>query len=210
VAQSPASPDGPPTPPDRRLPTLADAQAHYRALQAQQLASRRRALQWVIRVGAAAFAAAFALPALALKTLTRETHGLAPGDALVYATGDQAGKPVSLDAIAPGTAVQAFPQGKTDNADNLVELVQLGPGADAAHLVAFSAICTHLGCTVLAKLNAQGDIACPCHGSVYDPRQGAKVIAGPAPRPLPSLPIRVDPGGAIVANGTFSGPVGPV
>ncbi|HEX5498425.1 MAG TPA: Rieske (2Fe-2S) protein, partial [Thermomicrobiales bacterium] len=103
-----------------------------------------------------------------------------------------------------------FPQGKTDNADNLVELVQLGPGTDAAHLVAYSAICTHLGCTVLAKLNARGDIACPCHGSIYDPAAGAKVIAGPAPRPLPSLPVRVGPDGAVVANGTFSGPVGPI
>jgi rieske iron-sulfur protein len=208
VAQPPTPPDAGPDAADRA--SLAAARAHWQALQEHQLATRRHALQWVIRIGAAAFAIAFALPALALKTLTRETRGIAAGDALVFATGDQAGKPVSLDAIAPGTSVQAFPEGKTDNADNLVELVQLGPGADAAHLVAFSAICTHLGCTVLAKLNAQGDIACPCHGSIYDPAAGAKVIAGPAPRPLPSLPIRVAPDGAIVANGTFSGPVGPI
>ncbi|HEU5431761.1 MAG TPA: Rieske (2Fe-2S) protein [Thermomicrobiales bacterium] len=208
MAHSPIPPDAGSDAADRAA--LAAARAHWQALQARQLASRRRALQWVIRIGAAAFAIAFALPALALKTLTRETHGIAAGDRLVYATGDQAGMPVLLNAIAAGTAAQAFPEGKTNSADNLVELVQLGPGTDAAHLVAYSAICTHLGCTVLAKLNARGDIACPCHGSIYDPAAGAKVIAGPAPRPLPSLPIRVGPDGALVANGTFSGPVGPI
>ncbi|HEU0115489.1 MAG TPA: hypothetical protein VFQ80_12475, partial [Thermomicrobiales bacterium] len=123
----------PPTPPDAGAgaadrAALAAARAHWQALQERQLASRRRALQWVIRVGAAAFAIVFALPALALKTLTREMHGIAAGDTLVYAAGDQAGHPVLLSAIVPGTAVQAFPQGNTSNADNLVELVQLGPG----------------------------------------------------------------------------------
>jgi thiosulfate dehydrogenase [quinone] large subunit len=57
--------------------------------------------------------------------------------------------------------------------------------------VAYSAVCTHAGCTV-AYDRARGELICPCHGSIYDPRHGAHVVAGPAPRPLPMVPVRVD------------------
>ena len=65
----------------------------------------------------------------------------------------------------------------------------------AGTAVAFSAICTHKGCTVApagAKLN------CPCHGSVYDALTG-KVLSGPAPRALTSVPVTVKDG-AVVAS----------
>ncbi|MFN2561257.1 MAG: ubiquinol-cytochrome c reductase iron-sulfur subunit [Jatrophihabitans sp.] len=58
----------------------------------------------------------------------------------------------------------------------------------------FSAICTHLGCTVQAdgsKLN------CPCHGSQYDALTG-KVLRGPAPDPLPSIAVTVTDGNVVV------------
>jgi rieske iron-sulfur protein len=48
---------------------------------------------------------------------------------------------------------------------------------------------------------------CSCHQSEYDPRHAAKVVGGPAPRPLPALPLRQE-GGALVAAGTFNGRVG--
>lgn len=54
---------------------------------------------------------------------------------------------------------------------------------------AFSATCTHQGCTV--KEVTGGTINCPCHGSKYDPATGG-VTAGPAPRPLPAKPIKVE------------------
>jgi nitrite reductase/ring-hydroxylating ferredoxin subunit len=67
-------------------------------------------------------------------------------------------------------------------------------GTDAA--VCFSATCTHMGCTV----NPDGTkFVCPCHGSEFDAKTG-KVIAGPAPRPLPQIPVTVT-GGQIVTNG---------
>jgi Rieske Fe-S protein len=55
-------------------------------------------------------------------------------------------------------------------------------------LKAFSAICTHQGCTVNSIAN--GVITCPCHGSQYSAVNGA-VIRGPAPRPLPTIAIAV-------------------
>ncbi|MER8008610.1 MULTISPECIES: Rieske (2Fe-2S) protein [unclassified Streptomyces] len=53
---------------------------------------------------------------------------------------------------------------------------------------AFSAICTHLGCTVGAV--ADGTINCPCHGSKYRIADGS-VAGGPAPKPLPAEQIEV-------------------
>ena len=183
---------------------LAYRQAH----QEERLATRRRILRWAIRVGTGAFSLALLLPALALRTLTREVQEVTAGDLLVYATGDQAGLPVDVAAIEPAMAVQAFPEGKSDNERNLIELVRLAADLPAG-LVAYSAICTHLGCTVLPRLSEQGYIVCPCHASVFDPAADAQVVSGPANRPLPALPIEVASDGVVRAAGGFEGPVGP-
>jgi rieske iron-sulfur protein len=183
---------------------LAYRQAH----QEERLATRRRILRWAIRVGTGAFSLALLLPALALRTLTREVQEVTAGDLLVYATGDQAGLPVDVAAIEPAMAVQAFPEGKSDNERNLIELVRLAADLPAG-LVAYSAICTHLGCTVLPSLSEQGYIVCPCHASLFDPAAAAQVITGPANRPLPALPIEVSSDGVVRAAGGFQGPVGP-
>jgi Rieske Fe-S protein len=53
---------------------------------------------------------------------------------------------------------------------------------------AFSAICTHQGCHVNRVAGRR--IFCPCHGSVFDAVTG-RVVAGPAPRPLPPVRISV-------------------
>jgi len=203
-----------PSPDSRSFPTdfqtsqeryLAYRQAHHE----ERLATRRRILRWAIRIGTGAFSLALLLPALALRTLTREVHEVAAGDTLVYATGDQAGLPVDVAAIEPDMAVQAFPEGKSDNERNLIELVRLAADLPAG-LVAYSAICTHLGCTVLPRLSEQGYIVCPCHASVFDPAADARVVSGPANRPLPALPIEVSSDGVVRAAGGFAGPVGPV
>ena len=183
---------------------LAYRQAH----QEERLATRRRILRWAIRVGTGAFSLALLLPALALRSLTREVQEVTAGDLLVYATGDQAGLPVDVAAIAPDMALQAFPEGKSDNERNLIELVRLAADLPAG-LVAYSAICTHLGCTVLPRLSEQGYIVCPCHASVFDPAADARVVSGPANRPLPALPIEVSSDGVVRAAGGFAGPVGP-
>jgi rieske iron-sulfur protein len=201
------SPDERPAQPDD-IAGLALYRAQRQTRQEQRVAARRRVLQWVIGIGAGAFSIALLLPALALRSLTRETKDVAAGDTLVYATGGHSGSPITAASIQPGTAVQAFPQGKSDNERNLIELVRLGEDLPAG-LVAYSAICTHLGCTVLANLTAEGDILCPCHGSMFDPAADAKVLRGPANRPLPSLPLAISANGQIAAAGGFSGPIGP-
>ncbi|MGI5289422.1 Rieske (2Fe-2S) protein [Nonomuraea polychroma] len=54
---------------------------------------------------------------------------------------------------------------------------------------AFSAVCTHSGCTVGSV--ADGQIVCPCHNSKFNITDGA-VTAGPADKPLPAQQIKVD------------------
>ena len=86
--------------------------------------------------------------------------------------------------VAPGSAVTF------KDAGSPAVLVHL----DSGDFVAYSAVCTHQGCTVAYK---NGQLACPCHGSVFDPADGAAVIAGPAQEPLPEIPVKVQ-GGDIV------------
>jgi len=62
---------------------------------------------------------------------------------------------------------------------------------DNGQFVAYSAICTHAGCEVQFDPSAR-DIACPCHGAVYDPYHNAQVVGGPAPYPLQKIPIQYD------------------
>jgi Rieske Fe-S protein len=66
----------------------------------------------------------------------------------------------------------------------------------AGEFKAFSAICTHKGCTVASVAN--GTIKCPCHGSIYDMATG-QVTGGPAPAPLASKTVTVS-GGSITVT----------
>jgi Rieske Fe-S protein len=67
-------------------------------------------------------------------------------------------------------------------------------------VVAYTAICTHTGCDVTDWLPDEGLLYCPCHFSKYDPKDGARVTDGPAPRPLPALPLRIVDGQLVVAG----------
>lgn len=92
------------------------------------------------------------------------------------------GKAIAAESdVAPGGAVKFKDRGRD------AVLVHL----DGGEFVAYSAVCTHAGCTV-AYQNAQ--LACPCHGSIFDPANGAEVVSGPAQTPLPEIPIRVQDG----------------
>jgi len=82
-------------------------------------------------------------------------------------------------------------------------------GGTADGYVAYSMVCTHEGCLVSGRLGE--NLHCPCHNSEYNPLEGAKVVGGPAPRPLPQLPIGVNQanGKLLLATGPFEAPIGP-
>ncbi len=163
-----------------------------------------------------------------LKVLTPEKKGggyvstIKPGDQLVFAKGSNAGAPLQAASLNVGDAVLAFPAGKTSNPANIVQLIRLDEKAfkpptnislTDKGFVAYSAICTHLGCTVSWAKNMQSPDAsvteCHCHGSIFEPAEGAKVIGGPAPIPLAQIGIKVADDGSLVFTGNFTGPIGP-
>ena len=59
-------------------------------------------------------------------------------------------------------------------------------------VVAYTAICTHAGCEV-GYDSSRELLVCPCHGAEFDPTRGARPVAGPAPTPLPSIKVEIDP-----------------
>jgi Rieske Fe-S protein len=102
-----------------------------------------------------------------------------------------------ITAKAPGgkasTGVQEIAQISKVPAGSAVNFTDSGSPAVLVHLkngkfAAYSAVCTHQGCTVVYQ---NGELACPCHGSVFDPSRGGAVLYGPAPSPLPRIPIKV-------------------
>jgi ubiquinol-cytochrome c reductase iron-sulfur subunit len=76
-------------------------------------------------------------------------------------------------------------------------------------IIAFSKICSHMGCAVALYEQQTKHLLCPCHQSTFDVPTGAKVIFGPAARPLPQLAIKVDEQGYLVAAAPFNEAVGP-
>jgi ubiquinol-cytochrome c reductase iron-sulfur subunit len=92
------------------------------------------------------------------------------------------------------------------------DLLQLAPDRQAwapQGLVAYSKICTHAGCPLGLYLAATHELRCPCHQSTFDVLVGAQPVYGPAPKPLPQLPITIGPDGVLRATGDFEAPVGP-
>ncbi|MFJ3227690.1 Rieske 2Fe-2S domain-containing protein [Streptomyces sp. NPDC086783] len=76
-------------------------------------------------------------------------------------------------------------------------------------IVAYSKICTHVGCPISLYEQQTHHVLCPCHQSTFDLSDGARVIFGPAGHPLPQLRIGVNDEGYLQALGDFEEPVGP-
>ena len=87
-------------------------------------------------------------------------------------------------------------------------LVQ-GDGWDYQGIVAYSKICTHVGCPIALYEHRTHHLLCPCHQSTFDLADAGNVIFGPAARRMPQLPIGVDEEGFLVAKAGFAEPVGP-
>jgi rieske iron-sulfur protein len=144
------------------------------------------------------------------------------GDLLVAVTAGSGPAPLKPDDL-PLDGKQTFawpmePESKTvrnGSRLNKVLLLRLDPeGFDpetkahaAEGVVAYSAVCTHTGCDVINWHPDSQLLECPCHYSTYDPKDGAKVISGPAPRRLPALPLRIADGQLVVAK-PFTGRAG--
>jgi len=75
--------------------------------------------------------------------------------------------------------------------------------------IAFSKVCTHAGCPVGLYQELTKKMLCPCHQSLFDVTDAAIPIFGPAPRPLPQLPLYIDDEGFFRAQGGYDEPVGP-
>lgn len=148
------------------------------------------------------------------------------GDLLVVSEGDRAGALIVPDDVKRGEApLHAWPKDpKTSvvrNGSRLNEilLIRLHPGEmdeetrsrSADGIVAYSAICTHAGCSVTGWLKSEvGDkdvLKCFCHNSEFNPRESAQVVFGPAPRRLAALPLAIADDSLTIAA-AFVGKVG--
>jgi ubiquinol-cytochrome c reductase iron-sulfur subunit len=174
---------------------------------------------------------AMALLPLPAVVLLRDTGPL-PGDALsqtVWEEGtrltlDPTGEPIRAADLTIGSVAHIMPEGIEDTEHPLDErakaavlVVRLNPDDLAEEsregafdgIVAYSKICTHMGCPVALYEQQTHHLLCPCHQSTFDLTANCKVIFGPARRPLPQLPITVDAEGYLVAKDGFSEAVGP-
>ena len=86
---------------------------------------------------------------------------------------------------------------------------QQGAGWDYQGILAYSKICTHVGCPIALYEQRTHHLLCPCHQSTFDLADSGNVVFGPAARNMPQLQIGVDDEGYIVAKGDFTQPVGP-
>jgi len=144
------------------------------------------------------------------------------GDRFVFLTGPKKGQVVKVDdLVVNDPQVQTYPVGPDDTVRNqsrlnLVIMARLDPAGlaektrerAAEGVVAYSGVCTHQGCPVNMWSKDRNAFVCSCHGAVYNPRNGAEVLDGPAPRPLPALGLKVADGAVAVAS-TFAERVGP-
>jgi ubiquinol-cytochrome c reductase iron-sulfur subunit len=133
----------------------------------------------------------------------------------------QNGTPVRLGDLNVGSIESVFPDVEhgTKIADSPTLLIRMRPeelqiqeGREdwsyEGH-IAYSSICTHLGCPVKLYEQQTRHLFCPCHQSTFAADDGCKVLFGPAARPLPQLAISVDDEGYFIAQGDYDEPVGP-
>ena len=154
---------------------------------------------------------------------------LALGPAVVWGLRDATDpddRPIRAADVTNGSAFQVIPHGIADQEHYLEEkakavvfMTRLDPTELTVSperrdwnydgIVAYSKVCTHVGCPVALYEQQTHHLLCPCHQSTFDVANEAKVVFGPAKRALPQLPITVDTEGYLVARSDFHEPIGP-
>ena len=145
------------------------------------------------------------------------------GTRLVTDPGDRPLRPEDLEVGSVAQVLPALKNGEERTLENIgtdaVLLIRLRPEDFQLNperlswthdgIIAFSKICSHMGCAVALYEQQTKHLLCPCHQSTFDVTRAAKVIFGPAARPLPQLAITVDEQGYLVAKQGFTEPIGP-
>ena len=165
--------------------------------------------------------------AVALAMAARVVHGARPekmkpqvGDVLVHAFGDRVGTLIRPSDVLD-ERIFAFPMAsdgvvRDGSLHNQLSLLRVNEGAmsektrryAAGSILAVSAACTHTGCEVSGWQRDTFELICPCHGSRFAVLDAARVVLGPATKPLAFLPIE-EGDGVIRVAGKFSRRVGP-
>ena len=187
---------------------------------AQGVIGRRRLLIGLAGSALAAMGAALLFPIRSLgprpgKNLKSTPYG---GGPMRVVTED--GAAVRVTDLPVDGVLTVWPEGHTDAADSPTLLIHTRadqgftprPGREdwtVDGIVAYSKLCTHVGCPVGLYQAGSGLLLCPCHQSTFDVLDGARPVFGPAARALPQLPLGVDGSGYVIARGDFSDPVGP-
>lgn len=212
---------------DESEPADLESQAATQPQSARSL-NRRRLIQASVAGVLALLPAVLLLRALAPATAKTRSHTVwAPGVRLLT---DVSGRPLRPADLEVGQLVNVAPEsldevpaadGKQLNAraKAAVVVVRMEPqdvvaadGRENWHvdgIVAYSKICTHVGCPMGLYERTTKHLLCPCHQSTFDLADSGTVLFGPATRSLPQLPLAVDDDGYLVAQSDFTEPVGP-
>lgn len=220
---------------DIRHPVRGDPVTRERAVEIMRTADRESGFnrRVLIRNGMIASIAALPFPAIFLFRDLGPASGT-PAEAYSHTlwkqgtrlTKDPTGDPILASDVTIGSVFHVIPDGLDEASDRLEEkgkaavlLMRLEPGDlhtskgrenwNYNGIVAYSKICTHVGCPVALYEQQTHHLLCPCHQSQFDITREAEVIFGPAVRPLPQLPITVDSEGYLIARSDFHEPPGP-
>ena len=135
----------------------------------------------------------------------------------------QDGRRIHVDDFKISEAVTVFPEGfeETPNGQAVDQTIMIRLDTEdfttkkgreswgPAGYVAYSKLCSHLGCPVGLYEQQLQMLVCPCHQSMFDVTVGAQPNFGPAPRPLPQLPLFIDKEGYLRSQSDYLEPVGP-
>jgi len=146
---------------------------------------------------------------------------------------DSNGRPIRRETLQAGGIMTVYPRNQKIVKDGEVTFTQQGLATDQTVLirlsdgplpqptmpgregwapdgyVAYSKVCTHLGCPVGLYERELEVLVCPCHQSMFNVRDGAVPQFGPAPRPLPQLPLGYNDQGYLIATAPYDQALGP-